>query len=250
MEGTYYRIGKTLLTILLFACFQVGRSQILTRDIIYRSYITGNMSKWEKVIRQLEQENQNNAIGRLELVNCYYGYTGWLIKEEEEDLAEEYIRKAEKLIDKILELEPKNATVWAYKGAFIGLDIGMHTYKAMVLGPKSIEYIDKAIALDADNIQGQIEKGNASYYTPGIFGGSKPRAIEAYKNAIRLMELKGMSEHNWMYLNSLTILAQAYEKTDQPAMAEQTYKKILKIEPDFKWVKEELYPAFRKKFTE
>jgi len=41
----------------------------------------------------------------------------------------------------------------------------------------------------------------------------------------------------------------AYEKTDQIQAAGRVYEKVLKMEPSFKWVSEEVYPQFRKKHS-
>ena len=49
----------------------------------------------------------------------------------------------------------------------LGLTIGISKLKAVYLGRKSIvKYIDKALELDPENIQGNIEKGNSLYYCP------------------------------------------------------------------------------------
>jgi len=44
-------------------------------------------------------------------------------------------------------------------------------------------------------------------------------------------------------LNLLTIIASAYEMTDKLEDAKLVYEKIIKEEPDIKWVKYDLYPS-------
>lgn len=215
-----------------------------THEKIYEAYVSGNISAWIPVIRQLEKSQPASTKGKLELLNYYYGYTGYLISVDKFNLAELYIERAEKLMQEIVSASPDNATVYAYMGSFLGFRIGMNKFKAPVLGPKSLEYIDRSIAMDPDNAQGFLEKGNASYYTPSLFGGSKEDAIRYYNRAIQLLEATGQTKSNWLYLNALTILAQAYEKTDRRQEAEAMYSKILRLEPQFKWVRDELYPNF------
>ncbi len=40
------------------------------------------------------------------------------------------------------------------------------------------------------------------------------------------------------------ILGQSYEKTEDFKMAKITYEKLLKIEPNFSYMRDELYPNF------
>jgi len=146
---------------------------------------------------------------------------------------------------------PENADWYAFKGAFYGYKIGLSPVKAPFLGQKSMDNIDLALEFGPERPQGWIEKGNALFYMPKSFGGSKEKALEAYKKAIRFMEGDPESlPYNWVYLNVLMVLGQSYEKTEKPKLAGSTYKKILKIEPDFSYVRDELYPAFLQKQKE
>ena len=217
------------------------------RQLIYQCYISGKLEGWRPVIRKLENKPEKTTDEKLELLNYYYGFTGYLIGQDKEDEAERMIEKADRLCENILKTSDHDATVYAYMGSFLGFRIGMNKFKALSLGPDSAEYIDKSIKLDPNNIQGYLEKGNASYHIPRALGGSKEEAILYYRKAIGIMEADQNTRDNWLYLNALTFLAQAYDKSGKPSLAEATYKKILQIEPEFVYVRDELYPAFRKK---
>jgi tetratricopeptide (TPR) repeat protein len=108
--------------------------------------------------------------------------------------------------------------------------------------------IDQALAVNPESIQANIEKGNSLHYAPSMFGGNPTDAVNYYKKAIKIFEEKnqGVPPQNWIYLNTLAQLALTYEKANQPENAQKTYKGILSIAPDFKWVKDELYPEFLK----
>ena len=58
---------------------------------------------------------------------------------------------------------------------------------------------------------------------------------------------ENFAQQNWNYLSLLTSIAKAYEVTGRKAMAKLYYEKILKIEPNFMWVKNELYPKILNK---
>jgi len=232
----------------LLVLMQSGFSQSSYRDSIYKAYSRGKMDKWLEIMQDCEKNvDQNRVEDKLELISYYYGYTAWLIGAEKYDTAEDYIDKSEELIDKLLEESPEDATLLAYKGAYIAFKIGISNLKAIFLGSKSMKYINKSIELDPDNIQGNIEKGNSMYYRPSAFGGDKTEAIDYYERAIEGFEKQGLVVNNWMYINTMTALGQAYEATDQIQSAKLCYEKIIRIFPNFMWVEDELYPDLLKR---
>ncbi len=241
MERKKYSINLLLLVICFMTILPKIYAQQSSQDIIYEAFSRGKMDVWHNVMTQIEQESiytDNNN----ELVNLYYGYVAWLISIKDFDKAEIYIEKAELLLNNLLIEEAVNPTAIAYKGAFIAFEIGVSNLKAIYLGSKSVNLIDKSLELDSTNVQGLIEKGNSMYYCPAAFGGDKMEAIIHYKKAISYMELYNMTHNNWLYLNTMTALGQAYEGTNQIQKAKVCYEKIIKFKPNYMWVEEELYP--------
>jgi tetratricopeptide (TPR) repeat protein len=105
-----------------------------------------------------------------------------------------------------------------------------------------------AIEHDKENPYGYIQYGNSQFYMPAVFGGSKKVALQYFKTAEKLMESdQEKIKENWNYLNLLAFIAITYTEINDYAMAKAYYDKILKIEPDFLWVKDELYPALLNK---
>jgi tetratricopeptide (TPR) repeat protein len=215
---------------------------------VYRAFISERMAGWDHVILKLSSNIASLSDKQLgELVNYYYGYTGWVIGEGLKKKASRYIEEGEAIVDQLLLKHPGEPEWHAYKAAFIAYKISINKMKAAFLAKESTGYIDRAIDLGPDCQQGWVEKGNAMFYTPKLLGGSKEEAIQAYKKAIRIMEKDPESiHHNWLYLNVLMMLGQSYDKTGNTTMANHTYKKILQIEPDFIYIRDELYPAFLK----
>jgi tetratricopeptide (TPR) repeat protein len=210
---------------------------------IYAAFITHDMSKWEKVIRTMESSNTTKTVEqKLELINYYYGYIGWLIGQKKFPQAEKLIPKGEKLINEVLKISPKNATAYSFKGSFLGFKIGIDKCKAIFLGSESKNDINKAMLLDPQNLQAIIDKGNLLFYSPRIFGGDKNEALNYFLKGVKLMEMNNETNQNWVYLNLLTMIATVYEKTDKLKDAKFTYEKIMRNEPDIKWIKYDLYP--------
>lgn len=209
---------------------------------IYIAFITHDMAKWEGVIRSIEANSSNNTVDqKLELINYYYGYIGWLIGQKQLAKAEKFIPRGEKLIDQVLSVSPNNATAYSFKGSFIGFKIGIDKCKAIFIGAESKNYINKALKLDPQNIQAIIDKGNLLFYSPRFFGGDKKEALNYFLKGEKLLERNKDVYQNWVYLNLLTIIACAYEKEDKLEEAKLVYEKIMRDEPDIKWVKDELY---------
>ena len=248
MEGKKYT--KNLGMIFLVMLYGLGNlsGQQTPHQKVYRAFVSDQMELWDQVVVDLADRKESLTDGQLlDLVSFYYGYVGWAMAQEKKRKARDYIKKADELIDELLVIHPGWPELYAFKGAFFGFKIGLSPMKAVVLGPESMKNIDRAIELGPGSPQGWIEKGNALFYMPKMFGGSKEKALEAYQKAIRLMEADAeLTSDNWMYLNVLVILGQSYEKTDQLDNAKRSYEKILKIEPGFKYVRDELYPSLVK----
>ncbi len=226
--------------------YGISEAQQSPKERVYQAFISDQMEDWDRVITELSSRKATLSDVQLgELINFYYGYTGWAVEEAPKKKANEYIDMADDLIDELMAKYPEEADWYAFKGAFYGYKIGMNPLSAPFLGPESMNHIDRAIETGPTRPQGWIEKGNALFYMPKAFGGSKELAIEAYSKAIRFMENEPETiKNNWVYLNVLMVLGQSYEKIENFRMAKITYDKLLKIEPNFTYMRDELYPAF------
>jgi tetratricopeptide (TPR) repeat protein len=215
---------------------------------IYNAYLSGNMSAWRFTIDNMTSK-QSKAIPELiELVNYQYGYIGWAIGNNQRKLAETYLKAARKNLELIQDAEP--SLYYSYKAAFIGFEIGLHKYKAPLIGFQTIELVKQAIEIDKTNPFALIEKGNILFYMPSIFGGSKKNALDYYLSAYQIMSNNTKYKTvNWNYLNVQVLIAKTYEELGFIHTAIAWYEKILSREPKFIWVKDDLYPKLLKKIT-
>lgn len=235
---------------MILLCTSIGLGQS-PRKKIYDAYINGDMKTWRRVMLEFAETRPQTTEQKLELVSYYYGYTAWYIGNEKGKQALNYIAAAEQILDDIFSHQGVDAkiiaTAHAYQGAFIGYKIGLSPLKAPFFGPKSIKHTKCAFELDPDNIQAYIDFGNSLFYRPAILGGDKSSAIIHYKRAVLLFEAQKEFDGDWRYLNLLSTLGQALEEVEQYDEALDIYEKILRIEPDFIWVRDELLPALRMK---
>jgi len=243
MESLKKSFNKVIITFFLFTLVPDIFADSPYKKTIYNAFINREMYKWENVINIFETNVPTPTVDqKLELIDYYYGYIGYLINKKEFSKAENLVIKGEKIINGILLSHPRNATAYAYKGSFIGYRISISKFKALFLGSESVAYVNKAFELDPQNIQAIIDKGNILYYSPGIFGGNIDEALKFYIKGSKLIEKNKDTYQNWAYLNLLTMIGIIYEKKNKLGDAKLIYEKILRIEPNFYWIKADLYP--------
>ena len=234
-----------ILLILSFVMFSITAQY---KSEVYRAYINNQMSSWKSVIDKMQQETNQSDESLLELINYQYGYIGWCLGNDEKKQAKNYLKLAQDNLA-ILEKRLYNTSyINAYKSAFYGFSIGLNKLKAPFSGPKSIDAAKHSMKEDASNPYGFIQYGNAQFYMPPIFGGSKSEALSYYHQAENIMlENPGNLKEDWNYLSLLVNIAEAYTEMKEYDKAEEYFKQILEVEPNFNWVKNELYPDFNKK---
>ncbi|MBN1180961.1 MAG: hypothetical protein JXB49_01650 [Bacteroidales bacterium] len=244
MERTKYYITVIILLIAINNLFGVYKIQI------YNAYISNNMAVWKTAMDEMEKQVEKTDDFRLELVNYQYGYIAWCIGNNNEDEAKKYISLAEKNIHALESNASHASYAQSYKSAIYGYKIGLNKLLGPVIGNESIELAKRAIMSDNRNPYGYIQYGNIQYYLPSFLGGSKAEALKYYLMAEKLME-KNNTEltYDWNYLNLLTTIAKAYTDMQNLNQANAYYEKILQIEPDFLWVKNELYPELKAKLN-
>ena len=236
---------RQLFYILLFTwgCTHVAAQE---KETIYRAYLTNDMATWKTTIEAIHAETDKSNDRELELLNYEYGYIGWCIGSNRKSEAKRYLDRSLQRIDRLKAANYRLPELQAYESAFLGFRIGLAKHKAPRLGPKSIDAAKQSVAHDEKNALGYIQLGNIDYFMPPLFGGSQERAIEHYLHAERLMAPHGKGD--WNYLALLVQIATAYEETKNIARADSFYRKALSLAPGFSWVRDELYPAFTKKY--
>jgi tetratricopeptide (TPR) repeat protein len=200
------------------------------------------MTKWKVIIDRMASEKNAEPQQVLELINYQYGYIGWCIGDKRDDEAKKYLGFAEKNLEMLKEYPSFYSIINAYRAAFYGYRIGLNKILAPFLGNKSLDCARTAIKQDEKNHLAWVQLGNSEFYMPAALGGSKAEALKYYTRAQEIMESdQSEIKENWNYLSLLTVIAQAYSYTGEYDKSKQYLDKILGIEPDFAWVKNELY---------
>ena len=246
-SGIQLSITSLIIISALFAG-QAALAQSTNQRIIYKAYINSDMTSWVNTIRSIETNTPPATIDqKLELINFYYGYVGYLIGLKKNELAKKEISVAQKIINDVLKSSPKNVTAMAFKGSFMGFQSSINKLKSISLALESLSCINKAYESDPRNVQAVTDKANALFQAPALFGGNKQEAIKVFLKATNLIESSKSTDQNWLYLHTLVTLGKAYEKQNDLQAAKMIYEKILHKEPAFRLVKENLYPALLSK---
>lgn len=235
----------TLIFIALVSFLKVYSTNNAT---IFDAYVYNKMPQWKETIDQMQQQTLKGE-QLSELVNYQYGYIAWCLGTERKSEAEKYLDMAEKNIDFLAKTNFDPATTNAYRSAFLGFRIALSKIKAPILGPESINVAKTALEQNPDSWIANVQHANIQFYMPSVFGGSKTEAIEYYLKALRLMERQKLTTQNWNYLNLLVVIAEAYYRLENYSTAKHYLEIALKVEPNFTWVKNELYPKVLKTNT-
>lgn len=119
-----------------------------------------------------------------------------------------------------------------------GNEIGKRPMKGMLLGSKSSSLAEKGILFEPNSPLAWSVYASNKYYTPSSFGGDLQEAIKGWEKTIQLSQANaGTLKNNWLYLNAIVFLGQAYEKAGSRDKAIAAYEKALVVEPQFQYAK-------------
>jgi tetratricopeptide (TPR) repeat protein len=232
-------MARNLITaaLLILSAFSAGGQDF--NQEIYQAYISGNMSRWEGLIRRpLPTYSQ---LDPYDYAMACYGFIGYCMGMDDKSAARPYLNRLEKMTDSLLERHPDDPRILALRGALYGFRMNYQPQKIPFIGPKSLSYIQQAIEKGPECPQAWAEAGNKDWYMPALFGGSRERALQEYEKAIGLMEKNpGSIRGSWYYLNINMILAGWYAQQSRTFAANEIYRKLLAMEPDFNWARQEL----------
>lgn len=244
---------------LVWLCFLVGMTglfppvQLQAQDfqaIIYQAYLGEKMNDWELCMKNMNRSFESSGDMALlyELAEAEYGYIAYCLSVKKKKEAAWWLDEADRHIAQLLDWQRDNPRVHALMGALYGLRIRLKPAKVMKYGKLSAEANEKALELGPEEPQAWMEKANIAFYKPAFVGGSKKEAVRLYKKAVSLYEASPVRTcQNWLYLNCMAGLGLAYEETGQIQAARSVYEKLLRIEPSFRWVSEDLYPHLLEK---
>ncbi|MBR2475404.1 MAG: tetratricopeptide repeat protein [Bacteroidaceae bacterium] len=247
---------KKILSLLILSLFitissSISAQQTNYKENFYKLFISGNVSKWDKLITQFEGDiTKRDIASKIELLGYYYGYIGHLIDIKDEDRAEDYIDKALPLVTSLSKNDPNNALLKGYHANIIGFQIAMSPLRATTLARGMMKNAKSAISIAPEDPIINILSGNIFLYMPDFLGGNTKQSLEQYKKALVAFETNDeLRENNWMYLQLMVTTAIVYEKLDNYTEAKKMYEKVLQLYPNYPHVRDKKYPNLLKKMN-
>lgn len=236
-------------TLFLIAIF--SGSALFGQDpnqIIYQAYLSQkyDATPWKEAIKINEADvnkNPKDVKARYQLALAQFALVSSTMRNRDEDLFDEYYNPLLENIKKITEAEKNWAEPYAIQSAAYGVKMGYSPMQGMILGSKSTNLIEKAKKLNPNSAIVWKVYANAKFFTPEMWGGDLDEAIAGYEKAVQLFESRPETLiNNWMYLDTMAFLGQAWAKKGDRAKAIAAYESAMKAEPNFSWVKYVLLP--------
>ena len=240
------KIKQTILLVsLILFLMDLSSWAMSPKKSIYRAYVSADMQLWRIVIDSLHAKANKTLEQELELLNYEYGYIGWCLSQKKKQVAETYLKRYDARLSRLTTNQTQGLRA-AYRSAYYGFEIGLNNVKAPFLGPNSVREAEQSVKLDTKCWLGYVQLGNIDFYKPFLFGGSKKDALKYYLKAEQIL-LKDAIDQDWNLLSLWAQIGLTYEALDNPQKAEAYYRKALNAEPQFKWVRDELYMNLKKK---
>lgn len=209
-------------------------------DLMYQAYITQKKELWKKSVELATVEFKQkpmDAHAHLSLGVAHYGLLLSTLSTEDEDLFDDYISATKDLLEEIIDRSSTAAEGKGLLSAVLGLQMAYRPMKGMWLGGKSSNLAADAKELAPTSPLAWRFYGINKLYTPSSFGGDFKEAVLALEKSIGLLESATKISQNWMYLDTLVLLGQAYTKAGEKAKAIATFEKAIAAEADFTYAK-------------
>ncbi len=135
------------------------------------------------------------------------------------------------LAEKAVAGEPKSAEYHRLLGTLYGQVIPGNLGLALKYGRKTLDELDRAVALEPNNSDVYLSRGIGKYYLPPMFGGGPDAALEDLRKAIAL-DPKSDQAYLWEGL--------ALRKANRNREAREALTQALKLNPNRLWAKQQL----------
>lgn len=189
------------------------------------------------------------------LLRHYHGYALYRLATAElghegSGRARPYVERARDVLERLAadSAAPVLPETYALLSAVFGLQIAtsrVTPVAAMRFGPKSNEWMARAVAAGPDNPRVYLVRGIGKFNTPSAFGGGVDKAEADLKKAIELFARDDAQPPNpsWGRAEAHVWLGQVYAREKRVDAARAEYEAALRIEPNNVWVRSTLLPA-------
>lgn len=216
-----------------------------TDEVLYQAYLTQDMVTWDQYLTMNAWETLPSLYERARYLNYEYGYMATAVDEKKED-AKERVEAYGRHIDQMAECM-NQATILTYRSAYYAYRAKLNAKEFISMGFKAMNTAKEAVAADSTNVLALALMGCVDFYAPGMLGGSKTRALEAFDKAEAIYHQTGDTVAKWNYPALEMQRAMCLEKTGRLDEAIALCRKMLKRDPNFIFIRDEYLPQLEKK---
>ena len=185
------------------------------------------------------------------LLHHYHGYALYRLAarhgcdtEAEPGCVWKLLERAESALETSIQRGPRAETHGLLASVY-GLMIGENGALGATLGSRIDAVQADALALGPENPRVWLLRGIGAFFTPEAFGGGVESAITALERSAAGFESDAPAppEPRWGEADVHLWLGQAYAARGEVAQARAQYERVLELEPDNAWVRDELLPG-------
>jgi tetratricopeptide (TPR) repeat protein len=153
------------------------------------------------------------------------------IEQHDKASATEAAESGIEIAQRAVALNASSAEYHRLLGTLCGQAISSSGLLGLRYGKCALDSVNRAIELDPHNPENYVSHGVGMLYLPPAFGGGVDLAVKDFRKAI---ELNPTSTDGWLWLGI------ALRKQNHDGEARAAFEKVLKLNPDRLWAKEQL----------
>lgn len=222
--------------------------------LLDRGMTTGSLETLQRArsIFQRTTASKSHAV----LSHYYIALSSYQIvnRLEEESEQDAYLDDAEAHLKNALETRENWAEAWALLASVYGRKASRGMFAGMRNGPKASDALERAEEIAPNNPRVLLTKGISLYNKPGMWGGDKDEAVEAFRAAITAFETDAPEastaeptpsdlQPTWGHAEAYAWMGIAHQNDDRPKQARAAFERALEVRPGYAWVESVLLPT-------
>lgn len=209
---------------------------------LYDAYLRRDMQVWADYLDSIRWQDADDE-EKSRILVYEYGYVPYLYSVKDTAGCRKANLRYQRHIEAHKGVLPKADYLGHSSAASIYFFLQDKTRMGVVMSGKKMA--EQAVQADTLNPLALYIRGNFYFHFPKLFGGSKSKALAYFLRAEREMEKDSRYRYHWMYAAVQLVAAQCYDKLGEKDKAAAQCRKILRLHPGFKYVKEELLPSLQ-----
>ena len=224
------------------------------KEILYHANVQFDQSEMLKARGMFERalaSDEENYLAQYYLAYTDYNLAVYFMQKKEKEQFQKFSDSSKELLKELINENGSDAETVSLLGAIYGIQVAMNPELGASLGSQNIALTSQAFGIATGNPRVLLQKAISKFNSPEFVGGSKEEALKLFTQSVEAFEKLAdkETEIDWGYLDALAWLGIANSSLGDFESAITSYNKALEVEPDFAWIKYELLPKAKEKFS-